>query len=122
MYCLPNTDACRVKSVIDLSGEIDSPRLQSGLYPDDADCQWIIQVRGGYQVRLHFLDFDLEYGHDELIIGGTDPDDDEVDSEYLVIYIFIYVYIFMIIYDNISILRLLSCRQFALLFYETVKQ
>ncbi|XP_071490718.1 uncharacterized protein [Diadema antillarum] len=78
-------NACQIKTILDQSGEIDSPMLPNGMYPHDADCQWIIQVRGGFQVRLHFLEFDLENGHDQLIIGGTQPNDDDVYSPYLVL-------------------------------------
>nr|XP_054752325.1 uncharacterized protein LOC129257911 [Lytechinus pictus] len=78
-------NACILKTILESYGEIDSPRGLNGMYPDDADCQWIVQVRGGFQVRLHFLEFDLEYGHDQLLIGGTNPDEDDVDSSYLIL-------------------------------------
>ncbi|XP_072182333.1 scavenger receptor cysteine-rich domain-containing protein DMBT1-like [Diadema setosum] len=77
--------ACGIETLLDLSGTIMSPMLEGGLYPNDADCQWIVQVRGGFQVRLHFVEFDLEYGHDRLLIGGTTPHEDDVDSTYLVL-------------------------------------
>ena len=42
-------------------GEITSPDYPS-IYPNDADCQWHINVDFGYVVKLTFLEFDLEDG------------------------------------------------------------
>ena len=41
------------------SGEITSPNYPSE-YPNNADCQWHINVDFGYVVKLTFLDFVLE--------------------------------------------------------------
>ena len=43
------------------SGELTSPNYPS-VYPDDADCQWHINVDFGYVVKLTLLEFDLEDG------------------------------------------------------------
>ena len=43
------------------SAEITSPNYPSN-YPDDADCQWHINVDFGYVVKIKLLEFDLEDG------------------------------------------------------------
>ncbi|XP_063956891.1 uncharacterized protein LOC129263433 [Lytechinus pictus] len=78
-------DACLIETRLDLNGVVSSPQLAGGYYPNDADCQWIIQVRGGFQVRIHFTEFDLELGHDKLIIGGSNLVDDSFGTSYIVI-------------------------------------
>eukprot|EP00057_Strongylocentrotus_purpuratus_P019386 XP_011673860.1 PREDICTED: uncharacterized protein LOC754003 [Strongylocentrotus purpuratus] len=78
-------DACLIDTRLDLNGVISTPQLAGGFYPNDADCQWIIQVRGGFRVRIHFTEFDLEFGHDKIIIGGSDLVDDNFGTSYIII-------------------------------------
>ncbi|XP_038048814.1 uncharacterized protein LOC119722655 [Patiria miniata] len=67
-------DACGITTLLDRQGTIQSPGYPVS-YPSDADCQWIIQVRGGYNIKLTVTDLSTEYGHDKLLIGGVEPQD-----------------------------------------------
>ncbi|XP_022112072.1 uncharacterized protein LOC110991164 [Acanthaster planci] len=67
-------DACGISTLLDRQGTIQSPGYPLG-YPNNADCQWIIQVRGGYRINLTVNDLRTEYGFDKLLIGGVEPQD-----------------------------------------------
>ena len=43
------------------TGELTSPGYPSS-YPNDADCQWHINVDVGFTVQLTFIEFDVEDG------------------------------------------------------------
>ena len=63
-HLLGNDDPCRwIGQIIrdSSSGEILSPNYPDA-YPNDATCQWHIQVDRGFVVRLTFIDFSLEDG------------------------------------------------------------
>ena len=62
---MPNDDPCGANKpliVINSSrGEITSPDYPSA-YPNNADCQWHINVDDGFVVQLNFVEFDIEDG------------------------------------------------------------
>ena len=43
------------------TGEITSPDYPS-TYPNNADCQWHINVNDGFVVQLTFVEFDVQDG------------------------------------------------------------
>ena len=58
-------DACGINKPMTIAnaqtGEFTSPNYPSP-YPNDADCQWHINVDDGFVVQLTFVEFDLEDG------------------------------------------------------------
>ena len=74
---------CNIETLLEPSGIITSPGYPDMDYPNEADCQWIIQTRGDKNIKLTFNVFDTEYGFDKLIVGGVTPPDD-TETEYLV--------------------------------------
>lgn len=74
--------SCGVVTLHDESGVITSPWYPE-MYPNEADCFWIIQTEGRFNIRLTFDQFDLEAGHDKLYVGGVEPDTDGI-SDFLV--------------------------------------
>ncbi|XP_033121805.1 uncharacterized protein LOC117120830 [Anneissia japonica] len=66
-------DGCGISSLFGSSGQIVSPSYPS-MYPNSADCIWIIQVAGTFQVEVTFMEFNLETGRDFLIFGGITQD------------------------------------------------
>ncbi len=57
-------------------GELISPGYPN-TYPNDVDIQWNITVPEGYQIRLYFTVFDVEYGYNceydyvKVIVNST---------------------------------------------------
>ncbi|XP_071822362.1 uncharacterized protein [Apostichopus japonicus] len=74
--------SCGVVTLHDEAGVITSPWYPE-MYPNEADCFWIIQTEGRFNIRLTFDQFDLEAGHDKLYVGGVEPDTDGI-SDFLV--------------------------------------
>ncbi|KAL8614040.1 hypothetical protein ACOMHN_023275 [Nucella lapillus] len=78
-----SSDACSESSLPSnmaaTTGEITSPGFSSGeSYPNNAHCQWIIQVPYGMMIQLMFTAFDVEFhpicSYDKLKIWEKQPE------------------------------------------------
>ena len=65
MVCLVTSNPSPCESTVVITGsdagEILSPNHPFE-YPNDADCQWHIEVNDGQVVQLIFIEFDMEDG------------------------------------------------------------
>ncbi|XP_071940891.1 uncharacterized protein [Antedon mediterranea] len=75
-------DSCGINSLFGSGGQISSPSYPMD-YPNNADCIWIIQVSGEFNIELTFKSFDLETGRDFLVVGGVTLD--QVDDQTVVL-------------------------------------
>ncbi|XP_033628985.1 uncharacterized protein LOC117291426 [Asterias rubens] len=72
---------CGITTLLEKQGTVVSPGYPAP-YPSNADCQWIVQARGGYNLKLTFNEFETEEGFDKLLIGGLEPQDPEWSPYY----------------------------------------
>lgn len=53
--------------LIEKKGHFESPDFP-GKYPDNTDCFWIVTIKPGQELRIHFDSFQTEHGFDSLKI------------------------------------------------------